>query len=158
MNESETSGRGARWLATAFGAGYCPVAPGTAGSLAGLVVAYGAWSLAGHWALVVLLAVALPVAIWSAGQLVASEGEDDPSIVVIDEVVGQWTALLGALPWSWKAGVAAFVLFRIFDVLKPPPARQSEGFPGGWGVVADDLVAGVYAGAALWLARHFQWI
>jgi len=77
---------------------------------------------------------------------------------VIDEVSGQWLALLagpallsGAL--NWKSYLAGFILFRAFDIFKPFPARQAEALPGGWGIMADDWVAGVYAAGCLWLAR-----
>jgi phosphatidylglycerophosphatase A len=69
---------------------------------------------------------------------------EDPSVVVIDEVVGMWISLI-LLPKTIAATVMAFLLFRLFDILKPPPARQSERFRNGWGIMTDDVVAGVYA-------------
>lgn len=75
----------------------------------------------------------------------------DPRNVVIDEVAGQLLTFLFAAPAGWFAALAGFGLFRLFDVAKPFPARAAEGLPGGWGIMSDDLVAGLYAAAALWL-------
>jgi phosphatidylglycerophosphatase A len=69
----------------------------------------------------------------------------DPHIVVVDEVIGQWITLAGAATFNWKTWLAAFVLFRLLDVWKPAPARQLESLPGGWGIVADDVMAGFTA-------------
>jgi phosphatidylglycerophosphatase A len=80
----------------------------------------------------------------------------DPSIVVIDEVVGMWISLL-AIPMGISAAILAFLFFRTFDILKPFPARQMEHLPGGWGIMMDDVVAGIYANIAtrlLLLALH----
>jgi phosphatidylglycerophosphatase A len=76
--------------------------------------------------------------------------------VVIDEVVGQWLTLAGARPLNWKSFLAAFVLFRLFDIWKPAPVRQLESLQGGAGIVADDLMAGVYAALVLFLAGCFN--
>jgi phosphatidylglycerophosphatase A len=81
-------------------------------------------------------------------------GGHDPGFVVIDEVAGQWIALLGAAA-NWKTGLLALVLFRLFDITKPFPARQLEGLPEGWGIVFDDVAAGLYALGVGWLLRHF---
>jgi hypothetical protein len=83
-------------------------------------------------------------------------GMKDPQFVVVDEVVGQWLALAGARALNWKAWLAAFVLFRLFDIWKPFPVRQLESLPGGVGIVADDLMAGVYAALVLFLAGWFN--
>jgi phosphatidylglycerophosphatase A len=72
--------------------------------------------------------------------------------VVVDEVLGQWITLAGALTLNWKSWVAAFVLFRLFDIWKPPPVRRLESLPGGMGIVADDLMAGVYGSLVLIVA------
>ncbi len=77
-------------------------------------------------------------------------------MVVVDEVMGQWLTLAGATTLNWKSWLAAFALFRIFDIWKPPPARQLEALPGGIGIVADDLMAGLYGALAIFLLDRFQ--
>jgi phosphatidylglycerophosphatase A len=137
----------ATFLATGFGSGYSPFAPGTAGSLVGLVLLIplrraGLGVELG--CLFAFTALGIP-----AGGLVARRlGIEDPSIVVVDEVVGMWVSLL-FLPLNPVTGLAGFVLFRIMDVIKPYPARQLESLPGGWGIMADDVMAGVYANLCL---------
>ena len=83
-------------------------------------------------------------------------GSKDPGLVVADEVVGQWIALAGAVRFNWKSWLAAFLLFRLFDVIKPPPARQLENVPGGAGIVLDDVAAGIYAALVLFAAGWFN--
>ncbi len=129
-------------IATAGGAGYAPIAPGTAGSAVGVVV----YLLArGHGALAevaLLLAVTL-VGIWAAHQAVSHFNHKDPGHVVIDEVAGQLLTLLltgAALPGA----IVGFLVFRALDIIKPWPANRLEALPGGLGVMADDLMAGVY--------------
>ena len=159
-------------IATCFGLGYIPKAPGTAGSLAGVAlvwfvgrpfldVALQGPSSAFH-ALEMLVyfqtAIALLVGVLgvvSSHSVAAYLGTKDPQRVVIDEVSGQQIALLLAPAWdlNWKYFVLGFILFRAFDIWKPFPARRAEKLPGGWGIMADDWVAGVYAAAGLWLAR-----
>jgi phosphatidylglycerophosphatase A len=75
----------------------------------------------------------------------------DPRIVVVDEVIGQWITLAGAATFNWKTWLAAFALFRFLDVWKPPPVRQLEKLPGGWGIVADDVMAGLYGALAIFV-------
>jgi phosphatidylglycerophosphatase A len=137
----------ARLLATALGAGYSPIVPGTAGSLVGVVTF---WMLSG---LPPLVQVAATLALFALGIAASSRtavmvGRKDPGIVVVDEVVGQWATFL-FLPFApWTAGLG-FLLFRIMDVFKPWPARDFESLPGGLGIMADDLMAGVYANLTL---------
>ena len=140
-------------LSTWFGCGYSPVAPGTAGSLAALVLAIGANKVTGAGPLHFLLAgVALIApAVWAADRLAASIGKKDPSLVVVDEVVGQWITLAGATHLNWKSWGLAFLLFRVMDIVKPPPARQLEALRGGTGIIADDAMAGIYAALVLYL-------
>jgi phosphatidylglycerophosphatase A len=95
--------------------------------------------------------------VWAAGRVEKTSGKKDPQHVVVDEVSGQWLALLaspGAFTGGlgWKSFLAGLILFRAFDITKPFPARDAEALPGGWGIMADDWVAGVYAAALLWLA------
>ena len=101
-------------------------------------------------ALLVLL-VGIP-----ASSIVAREAStDDPSFVVADEVVGQWIALIAASTRTWE-WLLAFLLFRIFDILKPSPARQFDRMHSGFGIMMDDVAAGIYAMAILWLAKLFS--
>jgi phosphatidylglycerophosphatase A len=143
-------------LATGFGAGYSPVAPGTAGTLVGLILF---WPLIGvslpYQIGATVLVFALAVA--SSHELSRRIGIKDPGLVVVDEVIGMWISLL-FLPLSPTVIVAAFLLFRLFDVVKPPPARGFESLPGGWGIVMDDVMAGIYTNlvlqVVLWLRGH----
>jgi len=145
-------------VATFFGAGLGKPGPGTWGSVAAVLLWAGcAWGLhPGPRALLIgliggiLVSVALGV---PAATIAAREsGRHDPGFVVIDEVAGQWIALLGS-PADWKHGLIALVLFRLFDITKPFPARQLEGLPGGWGIVFDDVAAGLYAWGVASLLR-----
>jgi phosphatidylglycerophosphatase A len=130
-------------IATGLGSGYSAVAPGTAGSAVGLLLF---WPLHAAPPLLQLglTLVAAAVGVWSAGKLAEHLGVKDPGRATVDEVVGMWVSLL-FLPMSVATVVVAFVAFRVMDVLKPYPARDLEGLPGGWGIMADDLMAGVYA-------------
>jgi phosphatidylglycerophosphatase A len=143
---------GAFLIATWLGCGYAPKAPGTAGSVAGLLIAM-AFGYAGYGrgALLVLAAILLAPGIWSAGVVARETGRTDPQIVVVDEVIGQWITLAGATTFNWRTYLAAFALFRLLDVWKPAPARQLERLPGGWGIVADDVMAGLYGALAIFL-------
>jgi len=94
------------------------------------------------------------VGIWSAEAMANEAGQKDPQFVVVDEVSGQLVTYLVALaPANWKYLLLGLILFRAFDIWKPFPARQAEKLPGGWGIMADDWVAGVYAALGLWIAR-----
>jgi phosphatidylglycerophosphatase A len=140
--------------ATVFGVGYSPVAPGTAGSLAGLLV-----YLPLRWVGSPALELAAIVVVFVAGALAATAAEEhfghiDPGPVVIDEVLGMLVTL-ALLPVSITGALVGFVLFRIFDVVKPPPSRQLEALQGGWGVMADDLMAAIYGHLVL---RGLAWL
>lgn len=138
----------ARRIATLGPVGYAPLAPATAASA---VVTVVAWFVPAPPlpALLLLLVAGLGLAVWSAGVAEGTLGHDAKPIV-IDEVIGQSIALLFA-PRTIPFYAAAFLLFRLFDVWKPLGAREAQRLPGGWGVVADDCVAGVTAGVALQL-------
>lgn len=189
-------------IATGFGLGYLPKAPGTWGSLGGLLLFWGTdtfqrsmladpprssasvadWALAVYWphiSLVILVAIA---GLWSAQIAARSHETRDPQWIVADEISGQliaflfylWplpVAILGLLPKSerlfvvdndriylggeanWQYLLAGFILFRVFDIWKPWPVRAAEKLPGGWGIMADDWVAGIYAALCLWALR-----
>jgi phosphatidylglycerophosphatase A len=198
-------------IATAFGLGYLPSAPGTFGSLAGMILAMSPlWFMTlvplvasafggigitnvslGSLTLDVftfsqcLLTVGVAlIGVWTADRASKYWGAKDPQKVVIDEVSGQHLALLlgGFWPWNpppasvlsgdhpilwsshplglsmvmspnWKYLLLGFILFRVFDIWKPFPARQAESLPGGLGIMADDWIAGIYAALGLWIAR-----
>lgn len=196
-------------IATALGVGYIPKAPGTFGSLVGIVVAILTHpvslfllltmringtglgvdfpSLSIRWAFVVLLVPSVLVllcvgwaGVWSSTKAAAFAGISDPQYVVIDEVSGMMlTLVLGIAPLSppthfvptdnaavfalysgftllnWRYLLLGFVLFRLFDIWKPYPIRRLEKLPGGWGIMADDWMAGVYAAILLRVALHF---
>ncbi len=152
------STRCARLIATWFGCGYSPFAPGTAGSAAAIVIAVLLHRYAGFGPLgfAVLAAVLFGPAVWASGATARALKVKDPSLVVVDEVIGQWIALAGAPRLGWKSYLAAFLFFRLFDIFKPPPARQLESLPGGLGINADDVMAGLYAALVLFLAGWFN--
>jgi phosphatidylglycerophosphatase A len=141
------------WFATWFGCGLVPKAPGTAGALGALLVA---WPLAFYhhwpplWFGTLALVILLP-AIQSATAVANGTGRKDPQIVVVDEVVGQWITLAGATQLNWKSFLLALILFRAFDIWKPPPIRRIEKLPAGTGIVLDDALAGVYGAVILYL-------
>jgi phosphatidylglycerophosphatase A len=141
------SDRAATVIATGFGAGYSPIAPGTAGSLVGLAL-FWPLQLAAPWVQVVVTAAAYLAGVTASARLAQRLGRKDPGAAVVDEVVGMWLSLL-FLPFTPATAVAAFLLFRVFDVFKPYPARQLESLPGGWGIMTDDVVAGIYANLVL---------
>jgi len=143
-----------RVIATAFGSGYSPVAPGTAGSAVGVLLFWPLASRPWPWQIAACAAVFV-VGVVAAGHVARRLRLEDPGIVVVDEVAGQWITLVG-LPFTPTVAAAGFVLFRVMDVLKPWPARDLERLHGGWGIMADDVAAGVLAhlalraGLALW--------
>jgi phosphatidylglycerophosphatase A len=196
----------ALFVATAGGLGYFPKAPGTWGSLVGLVFAVlPAWTFFGFttsiiaakhgdygilvkvsswysdpflWAQIALTLSIAGLGVWASDRVSKRFREKDPQYVVIDEVSGQHLTLLvgcGIPVWwrvaqpfwtkmplglitlrsalNWKYLLLGFILFRVFDIWKPFPARQAESLPGGWGIMADDWIAGIYAAIGLWLAR-----
>jgi phosphatidylglycerophosphatase A len=183
-------------LATWFGLGYLPKAPGTWGSLAGVLLSWLIIRLVPHVALLpkeffnpdryyfiswnvtgcCWLVVAC-LGVWTSSRVAAYSGVKDPQFVVIDEVSGQMYALLLGVTstvsyadgissfahgYWWHSGVrwtvllAGFLLFRLFDIWKPFPIRHLERLPGGWGIMADDWLAGIYAAILLRIALHFN--
>jgi len=135
----------AAWIATWFGAGLLPAMPGTWGSLAALPGAWAITALAGRAALAAAAALAFAVGCWAAAVVARASGRDDPGFIVIDEVAAQWLILVAA-PLDWRAYAAAFLLFRVFDIAKPWPARLIERrVAGGLGIMLDDVAAAFYA-------------
>ena len=134
-------------VATGLGSGYSPFAPGTAGSAVGLALF---WPMRGVSSLVQAVAIVLlsAVGVAAAGRVARRAGQEDPGLVVVDEVAGMWVTLW-LLPATPLVAGLGFVAFRVMDVFKPWPARDLEHLPGGWGIMADDLMAGVYANLLL---------
>ena len=139
--------------------GYAPVAPGTAGSALALVI-YWIMPEPFSWSLWLLMIVGLSVVGIYAATLAEKEWGEDPPKVVIDEIVGYFVAVL-LLPKNIFVMALSFLIFRIFDILKPFPAHRSQRLPGGWGIMADDLIAGLYANGVvrlvLWLKLGSTW-
>jgi phosphatidylglycerophosphatase A len=150
-----------RWaiiIATFFGIGRLRPGPGTWGS-AVTVVLWAALACALAPSVRTPVAIALAVLVTFIGipaatQVARGSGAKDPQFVVIDEVAGQLVALI-AVPLAWKSFLAGFILFRAFDILKPPPVRQLEALPEGAGIVLDDVAAGLYALGIVHLLLHF---
>jgi len=140
-----------QFVATAGGLGRIPRAPGTLGSLIGAALCLPllglGWPL--HLAATVVLCGAALVA---SGRAAAELGQPDPPQVIIDEIAGMSVALL-ALPFQWYDLGAVFLLFRLFDVVKPAPIPRLERLPGGFGIVADDIAAGLLARVTWWLLK-----
>lgn len=145
-------------VATWFYIGRLKPGPGTWASAVGMLM----WVLLGGilapaWrvpTLVVAVMAVTALGVAAGNRITADTGDEDPSYVVIDEVAGQWIALIGA-PLGWKSMLAGLILFRIFDILKPPPLRRLERFAGGVGIMMDDIGAGLYALAVMQLLLHF---
>jgi phosphatidylglycerophosphatase A len=173
--ESKPNGGWPRLIATVCGLGDIPLAPGTFGALAGVLI-YAAiqaqfpydsgvmfpprvatlatraiWA---SWTVVPASLLVAIVGVWASQRVCKIFGAKDPQFVVIDETSGQMLAYTLALaPANWKYLLLGFILFRLFDIRKPFAIRNAERLPGGWGVMADDWVAGIFAAAVLWLAR-----
>ena len=149
-------------LATCFGLGRVPFAPGTAASAVALPIGW-AIALFGGWETLLLFSAVLSVlGIWACGSHARARGVHDPSECVIDEVAGQWIALIG-VAMTGRLGdpgapALAFVLFRFFDITKLWPISRAERLPGGTGIMADDLLAGVFAALLVVLAAGLNWI
>jgi len=147
-------------VATFFGAGLGKPGPGTWGSVAAVLIwAAYAWGVhpapqALLVALIVGIALSIALGVPAATSVARESDRKDPQFVVIDEVAGQWIALLGSRA-DWRHALLALGLFRLFDITKPFPVRQLEHLPEGWGIVFDDVAAGLYALGVGWLLRHF---
>jgi phosphatidylglycerophosphatase A len=146
------------WLATWFGSGLLRPGPGTWGTLAALPVAWVIHAAGGGWALLAAAAILFYPGVRAADGFMAASGEHDPGPVVVDEVVGVWL-VLSALPRPDLAFyVLGFALFRLFDIVKPWPVSWADKrVGGGFGVMLDDVLAGLYAAAALVLIHMYVW-
>jgi len=142
------------FLATGFGSGLAPFAPGTAGTLVGILICLPLIPL--PWILRLLLVLALlALSFYVSDQAEKIYKRKDDQRIVIDEIIGFQITML-PVEINVLSICAGFVLFRIFDIWKPFPVRNMQGFPGGWGIVADDVAAGIYAGMVLWLLTYWR--
>jgi len=137
-------------VATFFGSGYGKPGPGTWGSIAAVLL-WAAYAWGVHpasqtlfFVLLAAIALSLVAGIPAATSAARESGRKDPQFVVIDEVAGQWITLLGC-PIEWRHMLISLILFRLFDITKPFPIRRLENLPEGWGIVLDDVAAGLYA-------------
>jgi phosphatidylglycerophosphatase A len=160
MDNSESL-RAPSWatmVATFFGIGYVQPGPGTWASAVTALL----WAALAHFlpdsgripVAIVFAIVVTFIGIPAATQVARASGMKDPGFVVIDEVAGQLISLI-AIPLTWKTFLAGFILFRVFDILKPPPVRQLERLPEGSGIMLDDVAAGIYALAVMQLLLHW---
>jgi phosphatidylglycerophosphatase A len=151
MNESNPGPRAGfvSWaLATWFGCGLVPVAPGTVGAL-GAIPLYLLVIRGGKPALLAAAVGVTAAGIWAASRVARELGKKDPQLVVVDEVAGMLVTMLPVTAVTPRAIVAGFVLFRVLDIVKPWPVRSIEKLPGGWGIVLDDVAAGVLGAIGL---------
>jgi phosphatidylglycerophosphatase A len=136
------------FLATGGYIGRIPFAPGTFGSLIGIPIAY-VFSMIGKPAAFTAVALIILAAVWVAHLAEQQLKQKDPGCIVIDEIAGMCVALVG-IPFTWSTGLAGFFMFRVFDILKPPPVRQLDRrLSGGWGIVMDDVAAGAMTNIVL---------
>lgn len=144
----------AGWIASGFGSGFSPRAPGTVGTAAALLPWWWLRALPlPYYALAIVLAFAIGV--WASSWVVRRSGVQDPQVVVWDEFVGVWIALAAA-PAGWIWLLAGFALFRLFDIWKPwPVGWADEKVPSGLGVMLDDVLAGIYALIVMQVAAYF---
>ena len=143
-----------RLIGSGLYSGKSPVAPGTAGSLVGLGLYMAIPGFSG-WMLLGAVVLFFFIGVWTATEIEKTEGHD-AGFITLDEVVGMWISLL-FLPDAalWKTVIPAFFLFRIYDIIKPFPAGRSQNLPGGWGVMVDDVFAGIYANLTLQIVFRF---
>ena len=141
-------------IATGFGVGYAPFAPGTAGAILGCLLLAAYTQFVGiidntifQIGFIIIIILTTLAGVWATQHLQAEWGED-PSRVVVDEIIGVWINLL-FVPLSWQNILIGFVLFRFFDIAKPLGIRKMEAFENGWGVMLDDVLAGIYGNIVL---------
>lgn len=163
------------WLAQGLGAGRLPFAPGTWGAVLGVALTLALLASGNFWLYLAGIGLSCAASVWLCGRAEVMLGETDPGSVVFDEIIALPICFLpfvaaawwrnGTLPgpgslWEKNGpliGLTVFVLFRLFDILKPWPVKQSQALPGGWGITADDVLAALYTAAAAWvLLRLFS--
>jgi phosphatidylglycerophosphatase A len=145
----------AKWIATSGGVGYIPIAPGTYGTAVGIPLV---WLMADLplWQYALISVVSIAIAIWAAHEADRAWGTHDCQKICIDETVGYFVTMAPVDKHGWVPLVAGFVLFRLFDQVKPPPVRWlDENLAGGYGVVLDDVAAGVMAAVVMWGLDYF---
>lgn len=156
--------RASSLIASVCGVGYVPVASGTVASAVAVALAFPIILYGGGWGLVAASLIAFGIGIWACGDHVRATSREDPSECVIDELAGQWLACafavlplgLPAAPITSPGLLLAFALFRLFDIWKPWPVSWADrSLPGGLGVMADDMIAGLMAGLLVMAARYF---
>ena len=160
MNQSqpESAARTAVAIATLFGVGFAPAAPGTVASIVALPCAWTITYFFGRFALLFAAILALAIGTWACQLYAHAKGQTDPSECVVDELAGQWIACAFA-PFTLLGFGLAFLLFRVFDILKPFPISLVEKeLPGGIGIMADDVVAAVFAGIILLVLANLGFI
>lgn len=161
----------ARQIGTVGGVGNIRPAPGTWGSLAALPLAWILYVIGGVWLVILMLPITFVAGVWATGMITQGAADHDPSEVVVDEVVGQWIALLPVLFGAarmdasvlalWPGWIAAFVLFRGFDILKPGPVGWADRMETPVGVMLDDVIAGVLAAVGVGILAvlyHVVWL
>ena len=145
------------FLAFGFGSGLAKKAPGTCGTVAAIPI-YLLLVLTGLPIYSLLTIIITVVGIWICGQAADKLGEHDFGGIVWDEVAG-YLITLWLVPFSWQTALAGFVLFRLFDIVKPWPIKWlDQHVQGGFGIMIDDVLAGIFAGGVLWLAVHWGWL
>jgi phosphatidylglycerophosphatase A len=135
-------------IATWFGCGLVPKAPGTMGAL-GAIPLYVLLAREGRAGVAAGALAVTAIGIWAASVVASDLGKKDPQLVVVDEVAGLLVTMLPMADVSWRATLCGFVLFRLFDITKPWPTRRFEALPGGWGIVMDDVVAGGFGACVM---------
>jgi phosphatidylglycerophosphatase A len=147
--------QGATLVATGGYSGYAGIVPGTVGSLVGLVLYLPLAAIASIPVCLIATFALFFLGVLASGRMERTWRVKDPQPVVIDEIVGMWISLL-FVPTGAGYFLAAFILFRIFDIIKPFPARQAELLAGGWGIMVDDVIAGIYANAGIHVALSLR--
>ncbi len=143
--------------ATCFYLGYSPWAPGTLGSLAGLgIVIFFSFFKISVTIYLILIGLIFFLGFLSTEAFIRELKQTDPQVVVVDEVVGMMIAMLGSLQFDWKYLLGGFAFFRLFDIWKPFPIHRLEALPGSWGVMMDDVLAGIYAAICLYFIKMLR--
>lgn len=142
QNKSESLPFSVRFVATGFFSGYSPFVPGTCGSIVGILI----YAIPGFETPLIIISISILCFIIGAyvSSVMENKLGDDPSVVVIDEIVGMWISLI-LLPKTFLVILITFFFFRAYDIFKPQPARYAEKYKNGWGIMLDDVVAGIYA-------------